>query len=110
MSALIFVQHLNQLAGLVRGDVAVTILEVQNHRLSHFRVNGMGALAARPDKADRFSRFACVSEADASGVVAYRSQQLPAPCHRQIILYMVSNNLFVKAARAGNTQESSILD
>ena len=40
MSALIFVQHLNQLAGLVRGNVAVTILEVQNHRFSHSRANG----------------------------------------------------------------------
>ena len=40
MSALIFVQHPNQLAGLIGRDVTVAILEVQNHRLSRSCVNG----------------------------------------------------------------------
>ena len=78
-------------------DVAVRFWSSKLPAL-HFCVNGREPLppALKPDP----SAAAYVREVKC----CVCSQELFAPRHRQIILYMVSNNLFVKAARVGNTR------
>jgi len=90
MSALVFVQHLDQLAGLIGGNATVTILEIQDRRFPRSRIHDMRAFPARPDEADRFGRLARIRETNVLGVVAYRGQKFFAPRHQGIILHMVS--------------------
>jgi len=92
MSALVFVQHLDQLAGLIRGNMTVTILEIQDRRFPRSRIYDMRAFPARPDEADRFGRLARIRETNVPGVIAYRSQELFPPRHWGIILHMVSTH------------------
>ncbi len=82
MSSFIFVQHLDQLAGLIRRYIAVPILKIQDNQLSCSCVNDVRTFPARPDETDNLGRLARVRESNAFGAIADPVQQFFASRHR----------------------------
>jgi hypothetical protein len=99
MSVLVFVEHFDQLAGLIWWNVAPAILKVQDRWFSRSRIYDVRSFPARPGEADRLSRPAGVRKPNPFGVVAYRCRELRAPRHEITILYIVSHPQREQAGR-----------